>query len=100
MSASIPIYDYFDTLDMNEALIEKWHRKAGGRVNVWVGLEHLFYADEAGQRRAIEIGERTQHRVSHALQRVGNRIAEFHRATASGRCSHWTISVSSRRRGR
>jgi 5-methylthioadenosine/S-adenosylhomocysteine deaminase len=50
-----PDYDYFDTLDMNEALIEAWHRKAGGRVNVWVGLEHLFYADEAGQRRIIQM---------------------------------------------
>ncbi len=53
-----PDYDYFDTLDMNEALIEEWHRKAGGRVNVWVGLEHLFYADEAGQQRAIEMARR------------------------------------------
>ncbi|MBP1860134.1 amidohydrolase family protein [Rhizobium herbae] len=53
-----PEYNYFDTLDMNEALIETWHRKAGGRVNVWVGLEHLFYADEAGQRRAIEIARK------------------------------------------
>lgn len=53
-----PDYDYFDTLDMNEALIEAWHRKADGRVNVWVGLEHLFYADEAGQRRAIELAKK------------------------------------------
>jgi len=53
-----PDYDYFDTLDMNEALIEAWHRKADGRVNVWVGLEHLFYADEAGQRRAIELSKK------------------------------------------
>ena len=53
-----PNYNYFDTLDMNEALIETWHRKAGGRINVWVGLEHLFYADEAGQRRAIELAKK------------------------------------------
>jgi 5-methylthioadenosine/S-adenosylhomocysteine deaminase len=53
-----PDYDYFDTLDMNEALIEAWHRKAGGRVNVWVGLEHLFYADKAGQRRAIDLAKK------------------------------------------
>lgn len=51
-------YNYFDTLDMNEAMIETWHRKAGGRVNVWVGLEHLFYADEAGQRRAVELAKK------------------------------------------
>ena len=50
-----PDYNYFERLDGNEALIESWHRKADGRINVWVGLEHWFYADEAGQRRAIEL---------------------------------------------
>lgn len=53
-----PDYDYFDRLDANEALIENWHGGADGRVNVWVGLEHLFYADEAGQRRAIDMARR------------------------------------------
>jgi 5-methylthioadenosine/S-adenosylhomocysteine deaminase len=53
-----PDYNYFDTLDMNDALIETWHRKANGRVNVWVGLEHLFYADEAGQQRAIALAKK------------------------------------------
>nr|WP_321509958.1 amidohydrolase [uncultured Celeribacter sp.] len=53
-----PDYDYFDTLDMNEGLIDRWHGKAQGRVNVWVGLEHLFYADEAGQQRAIDMAKR------------------------------------------
>lgn len=50
-----PEYDYFDTLDQNEALIADWHGGADGRISVWVGLEHLFYADEAGQRRAIDM---------------------------------------------
>ncbi|MGK9054861.1 amidohydrolase family protein [Neorhizobium petrolearium] len=53
-----PDYNYFDTLDMNEAMIENWHRKADGRVNVWVGLEHLFYADEPAQRRAVELAKK------------------------------------------
>jgi 5-methylthioadenosine/S-adenosylhomocysteine deaminase len=53
-----PDYNYFDTLDMNEAMIETWHRKVGGRVNVWVGLEHLFYADEPAQRRSIELAKK------------------------------------------
>lgn len=53
-----PDYNYFDTLDMNEAMIETWHRKAGGRINVWVGLEHPFYSDDAGYRRAIEMSKR------------------------------------------
>ncbi len=50
-----PDYNYFDTLDMNEALIGAWHGKAGGRISVWVGLEHLFYAEEAAQKRAIDL---------------------------------------------
>ncbi|SFJ10333.1 amidohydrolase family protein [Celeribacter neptunius] len=53
-----PEYDYFDRLDMNEGLIERWHGKAQGRVNVWVGLEHLFYADAAGQQRAIDLSKK------------------------------------------
>ncbi|WP_210527648.1 amidohydrolase family protein [Rubellimicrobium arenae] len=53
-----PDYDYFDRLDMNEALIESWNGKAGGRITVWVGLEHLFYADEAGQARAIDLAKK------------------------------------------
>jgi 5-methylthioadenosine/S-adenosylhomocysteine deaminase len=50
-----PDYNYFETIDGNEALIEQWNGKANGRVQVWVGLEHWFYADEAGQRRAIDL---------------------------------------------
>ncbi|SEL21638.1 amidohydrolase family protein [Pacificibacter marinus] len=53
-----PDYNYFDTLDMNEALINDWHGQADGRVNVWVGLEHLFYSDEAGQQRAINMAKK------------------------------------------
>lgn len=53
-----PEYNYFDTLDMNEAMLEAWHRKADGRINVWVGLEHPFYSDDNGHRRAIELSKR------------------------------------------
>lgn len=55
--ASHPDYDYFDTFEMNEALIETWHGKADSRIQVWVGLEHLFYADSAGQRRAVDLAK-------------------------------------------
>ena len=51
-------YDYFDTLDDNERLIETWQGKANGRLMPWVGLEHFFYADEAGYRRAADIARR------------------------------------------
>lgn len=50
-----PGYDYFDTLDDNEALISQWHGGAGGRVSVWVGLEHQYYATEAACQRAVEL---------------------------------------------
>ena len=51
--AEHPDHDYFETLDTNEALIKSWHGAANGRINVWVGLEHMFYAvPKAWQRIA------------------------------------------------
>jgi 5-methylthioadenosine/S-adenosylhomocysteine deaminase len=50
-----PDHDYFDTLDDNERMLRHWHGAADGRIDVWVGLEHPFYADAAGQRRAIDM---------------------------------------------
>lgn len=46
-----PDHDYFDTLDDNERMLRDWHHV--GTIDVWVGLEHPFYADDAGQKRAI-----------------------------------------------
>ncbi|MER9017088.1 amidohydrolase [Mesorhizobium sp. M0898] len=74
-----PDYNYFDTLDMNEAMIEGWHRKAGGRINVWVGLEHLFYADETGQRRAIELARKHDTGFHTHCSEAEIEIAEFKR---------------------
>ncbi|KRB61175.1 cytosine deaminase [Rhizobium sp. Root708] len=72
-----PEYNYFDTLDMNEEMIERWHRKADGRINVWVGLEHLFYADEPGQRRAIDLA-RAHHTGFHThCSEAEIELAEF-----------------------
>ncbi len=56
--AEHPEHDYFETLDINEALIERWHGRAGGRVQVWVGLEHMFYATPDAWRRCAEISRR------------------------------------------
>ncbi|EHM49511.1 amidohydrolase family protein [Yokenella regensburgei ATCC 43003] len=51
--AEHPDHDYFETLNSNEALINRWHLGANGRIHVWVGLEHLFYAlPQAWQRIA------------------------------------------------
>lgn len=48
-----PDHDYFDSLDDNEHMLRDWHGAADGRIDVWVGLEHPFYADDAGMKRAI-----------------------------------------------
>jgi 5-methylthioadenosine/S-adenosylhomocysteine deaminase len=50
-----PGFDYFDSLDDNEALIRAWHGAAGGRISVWVGLEHQFYATPEACRRVADL---------------------------------------------
>jgi len=50
-----PDFDYFDTLDDNERMLTEWTGAANGRIMPWVGLEHPFYADAAGQRRAVDL---------------------------------------------
>ena len=52
-----PDYDYFDTLDDNERMLQEWSGAADGRIMPWVGLEHPFYADREGQRRAIRLAQ-------------------------------------------
>jgi 5-methylthioadenosine/S-adenosylhomocysteine deaminase len=53
--AEHPDHDYFETYDGNEALIAAWHGAERGRINVWVGLEHLFYAVPAALQRAAAL---------------------------------------------
>ncbi len=53
-----PDYDYFDHLDDTERLLETWHGRADGRVEVWVGLEHAFYATEPAHHRAIALAQK------------------------------------------
>jgi 5-methylthioadenosine/S-adenosylhomocysteine deaminase len=72
-----PDYNYFDTLDMNEALIETWQGGAEGRVRVWVGLEHLFYADEATQQRAIDLANKHKTGFHIHCSEAQIEIAEF-----------------------
>jgi 5-methylthioadenosine/S-adenosylhomocysteine deaminase len=52
--AEHPDHDYFETLNTNEAVIKKW-QGAGGRVHVWVGLEHMFYATSDAYKRIIDM---------------------------------------------
>ncbi len=50
-------FDYFDTLDGNERLIQDWHGAGNGRINVWVGVEHQFYFTPEACRRAVTLCE-------------------------------------------
>lgn len=58
--AEHPDHDYFETLNTNEALIQQWHGGANGRIQVWVGLEHMFYASPEAWQRAIEMSRHYQ----------------------------------------
>ena len=55
--AEHPDHDYFETLKSNEELIRKWHGGAKGRIQVWVGLEHMFYATPDAWKRAIKMAQ-------------------------------------------
>ena len=88
-----PDFDYVDTLDDNERMLRDWTGAGGGRIMPWVGLEHPFYADDAGRARAVAMArdygagiythcseseldvrifaERTGLRPMHALERMG-----------------------------
>lgn len=72
-----PDYNYFDTLDDNERMIESWHGKEDGRISVWVGLEHLFYSDEPAQRRAVEMAKRHRTGFHTHCSEAGIEVAEF-----------------------
>lgn len=50
-----PDFNYFETLDSNERLINNWSGAANGRVMPWVGMEHVFYFTEDAYRRAIDM---------------------------------------------
>jgi 5-methylthioadenosine/S-adenosylhomocysteine deaminase len=56
--AAHPAHDYFETMDTNEALIQEWHGKAGGRIQAWVGLEHMFYASPEAYKRLVDMTHR------------------------------------------
>jgi 5-methylthioadenosine/S-adenosylhomocysteine deaminase len=58
--AEHPDHDYFETLADNDALIQRWHGGANGRINVWVGLEHMFYAVPQAWKRIADICKANQ----------------------------------------
>lgn len=48
---------FFETLDLNEKLIKTHHQSQNGRIQVLVGLEHLFYCSEAAYQQARNLSD-------------------------------------------
>lgn len=48
---------FFETMATNEKLIQTHHGSQNGRIQVMVGLEHLFYCSEEAYRRARHLSD-------------------------------------------
>lgn len=53
-----PDHNYFETFETNEAVIQDWHGHADGRIQVWVGLEHMFYGTPDAWKRGIALAQK------------------------------------------
>lgn len=53
--ADRPGKDFFSTREENRRLIRSHHNTQGGRIRVWMGLEHLFYCTEDAYRDAARL---------------------------------------------
>jgi 5-methylthioadenosine/S-adenosylhomocysteine deaminase len=51
------LYDYFETLETNRRLLETHRTYADGRVQTWVGLEHIMYCSPQMFRDAAKLAE-------------------------------------------
>jgi 5-methylthioadenosine/S-adenosylhomocysteine deaminase len=51
------LYDYFETLETNRRLLETHRTYADGRVQTWVGLEHIMYCSPEMFRAAAKLAE-------------------------------------------
>ncbi len=55
--ADHPAKSFFETLDANEKLIQTRHQTQNGRIQVMVGLEHLFYCSPEAYIRARHLSD-------------------------------------------
>ncbi len=82
-------FDYFESLESNKMLLERYRSAADGRIRSWVGLEHLFYCTPKAFRQAVTLADEfdtgihthsseTISEVIECLRRYGRRpIEEF-----------------------
>lgn len=57
-AADVPPYDFFETSESNERLIQQWHGAFNGRVQVEAGIEDVFYSSEDMYAKALDMHER------------------------------------------
>lgn len=55
--ADQPGKDFFASREENRRLIRTHHGAQSGRVQVWLGLEHLFYCSESAYREAVQLSK-------------------------------------------
>ena len=48
---------FFETLETTRGLIEDWHGATEGKVNTWVGLEHITYCSKEMYKEASAIAD-------------------------------------------
>lgn len=48
---------YFETIEQNEKLIKKYHQSYNNRIQILVGLEHLFYCSVDAYKKARELSD-------------------------------------------
>jgi 5-methylthioadenosine/S-adenosylhomocysteine deaminase len=79
--ADMPGKDFFETSEANRKLIETHHLSQQGRVQVWLGLEHLFYCSPAAfakaREYAKEYGVRIHTHSSEQQEEVSAVVREF-----------------------
>ncbi len=52
-TANVEPYNFFDTFEQNVQLYSDWHNSYHNRIQVWMGLENIFYCDEKMYRDAV-----------------------------------------------
>ena len=62
-AADHPTKHFFETLESSEQLIRDFHATRGGRVKVWLGLEHITYCSEQMFQRVRELADRYDVRI-------------------------------------
>jgi 5-methylthioadenosine/S-adenosylhomocysteine deaminase len=74
--ADQPGKDFFATREENRQLIRTHHGAQLGRVQVWMGLEHLFYCSESAYREAASLSEEYGVRIhTHASEQFEEEAA-------------------------